>query len=137
MIEEGMLLYFAPPYLAGGLINTGKNKRIMLVVEKCEDDNTLTLVNISKVYDKPNCFTYPYNVLIRNFNPPLPLLSFAKVNNNYIVENFAELSGYIYKGGTKLNQGEFDNIIERQKNHKDQCKIETISFTRSEFLLAN
>ena len=67
------LLFFAQ------LISPAKNKkRLMLVINKNEIDNTLILVNISKVKGKPNCFTYPFNVLIRNFNPPLPISSFTK-----------------------------------------------------------
>lgn len=66
----------------------------MLVINKNYLDNTLTLINISKVEGKPNCFTYPFNVLIRNFNPPLPRLSFAKINDNYIIENFKVLENF-------------------------------------------
>ena len=79
MIEEGMFLYFVPPYFASGTKNIDYKKRLMLVVNKNNLDNTLTLINISKVDGKPNCFTYPFNVLIRKYNPPLPRLSFAKI----------------------------------------------------------
>ena len=79
----------------------------MLVININEKDNTITLINISKVAGKPNCFTYPFNVLIRNFNPPLPMLSFAKINDNYVIENFAGLERFIYKNGKKIDEGEF------------------------------
>lgn len=137
MIDEGTLLYFSPPYLAGGMINISKDKRIMLVIKKCDEDNTLTLINISKLKNKPNCMTYPYNVLIRNYNPPLPLPSFAKVNNNYVIENFSELSNYIYKNGVKIDNIEFNNIITRQNKHRSICRIETVSLTKNEFMLIN
>lgn len=137
MLEEGMLLYFAPPYLAGGVTNISKEKRIMLIIKKCDEDNTLTLINISKLRNKPNCMTYPYNVLIKNYNPPLPLPSFAKVNNNYVTEIFPELSNYIYKNGIKLDENEFDNILVRQNKHRARCKIEIVSFTKNEFMLIN
>ena len=137
MIQEGMLLYFVPPYFASGVQNVDGKKRIMLVINKNNQDNTLTLINISKVRGKPSWFTYPYNVLIRNYNPPLPLLSFAKINDNYIIENFQELSNYLYKGGMKLDQNEFNNIINRYNKYILNNKIELISFTKTDFAVTN
>ncbi len=67
MIEVGMFLYFVPPYFVSGLKNIEYKKRLMLVIDKSDQDNTITLINISKVDGKPNCFTYPFNVLIRKF----------------------------------------------------------------------
>ena len=107
MIEKGMLLYFIPPCFASGLKNIEYRRRLMLVININEKDNTITLINISKVAGKPNCFTYPFNVLIRNFNPPLPMLSFAKINDNYVIENFAGLERFIYKSGKKIDESEF------------------------------
>lgn len=34
MIEEGMFLYFIPPYFASGVKNVEYKKRLMLVIEK-------------------------------------------------------------------------------------------------------
>ena len=132
-----MLLYFVPPKFADGEVNKQKQKRLMLVMNINDDDNTLTLVNISKVEGKPNCFTYKFNVLIRNYNPPLPLLSFAKINNNYILENFDGLEQFIYKKGLKLDNIEYNNIINRYKEYIRNNKVELISFTKDELLQVN
>ena len=137
MIEVGMFLYFIPPYFASGLKNVEYKKRLMLVIDKNEQDNTVSLVNISKVDGKPNCFTYPFNVLIRKYNPPLPKLSFAKINDNYIIENFKGLEKYLYKNGYKIEQTEYTNIMNRYKKYIINNKIEQISFTKDEFLKTN
>ena len=107
MVEVGMFIYFIPPYFASGIKNKEYKKRLMLVIKKNEQDNTVTLINISKVKGKPNYFTYPFNVLIRKFNPPLPMLSFAKINDNYVVENFKGLSNFLYKNGQKIDEEEY------------------------------
>ena len=137
MVEVGTLLYFIPPYFASGQENIKRKKRLMLVIENNAQDKTFTLINVSKFEDKPNCLTYPFNCLIKNYNPPLPLLSFAKLNDNYIIEDFNELSGFLYKGGAKLDLAEFNNITLRHKNYKNNNRLEMISFTRDELLLAN
>lgn len=137
MIEEGMFLYFVPPYFASGIKNIEHKKRLMLVINKNEQDNTITLINISKVEGKPNCFTYPFNVLIRNFNPPLPRLSFAKINDNYVIENFYELNKFLYKNGQKIDDTEYQIIIGRYNKYIKNNKIELISFTQNEFLETN
>lgn len=137
MIQVGMLLYFVPPYYANGTQNISGKKRIMLVIEKNSQDNTITLINISKVNGKPAWFTYSYNVLIRNYNPPLPLLSFAKLNDNYIIEDFSELSNYLYKSGTKLDQNELNNIIRRYNKYILNNSVELITITKNDFSLTN
>jgi len=137
MIEEGMFLYFVPPYFASGMKNIEYKKRLMLVVNKNTLDNTLTLINISKVLGKPNCFTYSFNVLIRKYNPPLPRLSFAKINDNYIIENFVGLEKYLYKNGQKIEQIEYNNIMNRYNKYIVNNKVERISFTKDEFLETN
>ena len=136
-IEEGMLLYFVPPYFASGMKNIEHKKRLMLVAGVNTLDKTLNLINISKVDGKPNCFTYPFNVLIRKYNPPLPKLSFAKINDNYIIENFKGLEKYLYKNGYKIEQTEYTNIMNRYKKYIINNKIEQISFTKDEFLKTN
>ena len=137
MIEEGMLLYFIPPYFASGVKNVEYKKRLMLVINKNDQDNTITLINISKVDGKPNCFTYPFNVLIRNYNPPLPRLSFAKINDNYVIENFPGLNKFLYKNGYKIDNNEYNNIMNRYNKYIKNNKIELISFTESDFLTTN
>lgn len=132
-----MFLYFIPPYFASGIKNINYKKRLMLVIRKNNQDGTLTLINISKAAGKPNCFTYPFNVLIRKSTPPLPRLSFAKINDNYIVENFDKLEKFLYKKGQKINQAEFKNIIKRYNNYIRNNKVELITFTKSEFLSTN
>ncbi len=136
-IEIGMFLYFIPPYFANGTKNTNKIKRLMLVINKNVQDNTLTLINISKVSGKPSWFTYAFNILIRNYNPPLPVLSFAKINDNYIIENFTKLDKYLYKKGQKIDISEYKNIINRYKKYIKNNKIELISFTKEDFLKTN
>lgn len=108
MLEEGMFLCFIPPYFPGGMKNIEYKKRLMLVVNKNIFDNILTFINISKVDGKPNCFTYYFNGLIRNYNPLLPRLSFAKINDNYVIENFDGLEKYLYKNLQKLGADEFN-----------------------------
>lgn len=137
MIEEGMFLYFIPPYFASGKENIEYKKRLMLVVNKNIFDNTLTLINISKVEGKPNCFTYPFNVLIRKYNPPLPRLSFAEINDNYVIENFEGLEKYLYKNGQKIEQNEYNYIMNRYNKYIVNNKVERISFTKDEFLQTN
>ena len=137
MIEEGMFLYFIPPYFASGKENIEYKKRLMLIVNKNIFDNTLTLINISKVEGKPNCFTYPFNVLIRKYNPPLPRLSFAKINDNYVIENFEGLEKYLYKNGQKIEQNEYNYIMNRYNKYIVNNKVERISFTKDEFLQTN
>ena len=63
MIDVGMLLYFVPPYFASGEKNIKLKKRLMLVISKNIHENTITLINISKVDGKPNCLTYNLNFL--------------------------------------------------------------------------
>ena len=136
-IEVGMLLYFVPPYFASGEENSRLKRRLMLVINKNIQDNTLTLINISKVDGKPAWFTYPFNVLIRNYNPPLPRLSFAKINGNYIIENFDGLDKYLYKNGQKIDSNEFNNIVYRYNKYIKNNRIELISFTKNDFLKTN
>lgn len=135
MITVGSFLYFAPPRLSGNVINS--QKRLMLVIAIDSIDNTITLVNISKMNGKPRCLTYPYNCLITNYNPPLPLLSFAKLNCTYILENFSDLSKYIYKNGAKIDNNELNNIIQRRNNYLSLNPVEQISISEVEFKSIN
>lgn len=138
MITESMLLYFVPPSFASGKPNSERRKRLMLVIKKDDVNKTLTLINISKVSNKPNCLTYTSNCLIRKYNPPLPLLSFAKLNDNYILEDFSELDKYVYKQGEKLNKKEFVNIQTKYREYKsNNNKIELLFITKEEFLSFN
>ena len=95
------------------------------------------LINISKVDGKPAWLTYPFNVLIRNYKPPLPKLSFAKINDNYIIENFKGLDKYLYKNGQKIDSLELKNIIYRYNKYVKNNKIELTSFTKDDFLKIN
>ncbi|MEG2457477.1 MAG: hypothetical protein RSB41_01120 [Bacilli bacterium] len=129
MISIGTLLYFAPPKYASGVENIEHKKRIMVVVDINLKDNTLLLINISSVKGKARCFTYKYNYLIKNFNPPLPIESFAKLNDNYIIENNILINNYVYNNGTKLNESELINIIIEKADYAEKNKIEQIKFT--------
>ena len=135
MITVGSFLYFAPPRLSGNVINS--QKRLMLVIAIDNIDNTITLVNISKINGKPRCLTYSYNCLIANYNPPLPLLSFAKLNCTYVIENFNGLSKYLYKNGAKIDNNEFNNIIKRRNNYMSLNPVEQISISSVEFYSVN
>lgn len=137
MIEEGMFLYFVPPCFASGIKNIEHKKRLMLVINKNKKDKKLTLINISKVDGKPNCFTYHFNILIKKYNPPLPTLSFAKINDNYVIENFKGLEKYLYKNGQKLETTEYKNIIKRYNKYTKNNKVEIIKLTKEEFLETN
>lgn len=137
MIEPGMILYFAPPMFSDGVTNIDKQKRLMLVIEKNNYDNTLMLLNISKIDGKPSCLTYKYNIAIRNFNPPLPVASFVKLNSNYKIDNFPELSNYLYKNGVLLNDEELKNIKEKYNQYKFNSIVHRISITKEEFMSCN
>ena len=78
-----------------------------------------------------------YNVLIRNYNPPLSRLSFAKINDNYVIENFPRLNKFLYKNGYKIDNNEYNNIINRYNKYIKNNKIEINSFTESDFLTTN
>src|SRR5574344_1757370 len=124
MLEIGSFIYFIPPLFGSGLENKKMFKRLMRII--AINNDRLTLVNISKVLNKPNCLTYPFNILIRNYNPPLPLLSFAKVNDIYVIDYFDELKCFIYKNGDKLNKYEVDNIINKYNQYKSNNNIECV-----------
>ncbi|MCM1370720.1 MAG: hypothetical protein NC181_02365 [Clostridium sp.] len=135
MIGVGSFLYFAPPRLSGNVLNN--QKRLMLIISIDNIDNTITLVNISKMTGKPRCLTYSYNCLITKYNPPLPLLSFAKLNCTYVLENFQGLSNYLYKNGTKIDNSELKNIIQRRNNFISLNPVEQISISKAEFMTIN
>lgn len=75
--------------------------------------------------------------MIRKYNPPLPRLLFAKINDNYIVENFDGLEKYLYKNGYKISKDEYKNIINRYNKYIINNRVELISFTKDEFLETN
>ena len=54
-----------------------------------------------------------------------------------INENFTGLAKYLYKNGYKIEQTEYNNIINRYKKYIINNKVERISFTKDEFLETN
>lgn len=137
MIEVGTLLFFAPPRYASGQLNTEYKKRIMLVIEIDNNTNLMTLMNISSLKGKPRWFTYKYNYLIKKYNPPLQIASFAKLNDNYIVEYNSTLNKFIYKNGIKIDNDELSNIIKRRKDYMKSNNIEQVIFSSEEIIEFN
>ena len=131
-----MILHFTPSHYSNGVKNEELKKRFMLVLDVDDKNNTLKLVNISKVQDKPNCLTYKSSVLIKN-HQPLPLLSFAKLDDNYIVENFDGIEKFLYDNGTKLDEQEFKNIVNKHDDYLFDNRFNLITMTKDEFLKTN
>lgn len=132
MLEVGMILKFIPPYYADGKHNDERKSRFMLIVSVNDEEGILVLVNISKVHGKPDCLTYDYNKLIKKYNPPLPLMSFAKMNGRYLVENYNGIDKYLYENGTKINVDELSAILDEYNNPNTNYCINQITITKAE-----
>lgn len=135
MIEEGQFLNFVPPRLDGNAIS---EKRRYMIVAKNENNNTIEMINISKISGKNSMnLIKDYNVILNNCYP-LKLPSFAKTNTVYRVNYFEELENYICFNGRKLNDKDFSNILyERQKYVRKTNKDNVINFSKEEFLQFN
>lgn len=109
-----------------------------MIVAKNDSNNTIEMINISKISGKNSMnLIKDYNVLLNDYKP-LKLPSFAKTNTVYKIEYFEELENYICFNGRKLNDKDFSNIlIERQKYVRKTNKNNIISFSKEEFLQIN
>lgn len=132
MLEVGMILKFIPPYYADGKHNDERTKRFMLIISINYEEGILVLINISKVDGKPDCLTYDYNKLIKKYNPPLPLMSFAKLNGRYLVENYDGIERFLYKNGEKIDENELRKILEEYENPSSNYCINQITITKAE-----
>lgn len=135
MIEERQFLNFIPPRLDGD--NFGDKRRYM-VVAKNDCNKSIQMINISKISGKDSKnLVKDYNVLLEDYSP-LKLPSFAKANTLYTIEYFPELENHISFGGQKINQQDFNNILEERKKYINKTKNENIiNFTKEEFLNKN
>ena len=115
MITKGQILYFTPPKFADGTSNA--NKRLMLIIDVDNDLNTVSLLNITKLFGKARQINWRYNKLIKNFYPPLPVPSFVKLDSIYIVENFSKLKRALYSSGDMINNNDFKSIIKARKEY--------------------
>ena len=135
MIQERQFLNFIPPKLDGD--NT-QNKRRYMIVAKNDSNNTIDMINISKISDRNiRNLIKDYNVILKDYKP-LKLPSFAKTNTIYRIKYFDELNNFISFGGEKLNKNDFSNIlIERDNEIRKNKKEKVIFFTKEEFLNKN
>ena len=134
-ISEGQLLRFIPPKLDGGDIGT--KHRYMLVTKNDSINNIIEMINVSSIKGKEHKLIYNSNIQINNYYP-LPVPTFAKLDTVYKLENFEELSRFIYFDGEKINKEEFERIFDEK--YKYTCKYNknnTINFTKKEFLNIN
>ena len=70
--------------------------RYMLLVEVSSDNSLFTFVNISSIRGKAYQLQYEHNYEILNY-APLPEPSFAKLDSEYIIENFSGLMPYFLR----------------------------------------
>lgn len=134
MLEEGMILYFAPYKYSNGTLNYERKKRLMLVISITE--SFIRAINITKYEGKEIKMAYKSNMLIRNGIPPLKVLSIAKLDDTYLIENFVEIEKYIYNNGIKLNEQEYKKIKERMhKNTINKIYTENMIYISKEKIL--
>lgn len=134
MLEEGMILYFAPYKYSNGSLNYESKKRLMLIVGI--NKNYIKAINITKYEGKENKLVFKSNVLIRNGIPPLKVLSIAKLNDTYIIENFIGIEKYLYNNGEKLNKDEYNKIKEKiYKNTLNNTYKEEMIYISKENIL--
>ena len=134
MLEEGMILYFAPYKYSNGTFNSERKKRLMLVVSIKE--SFIRAINITKYEGKEIKMAYKSNMLIRNGIPPLKVLSIAKLDDTYLIENFVGIEKYIYNNGIKLNEQEYEKIKERMhKNTINKIYTENMIYISKEKIL--
>lgn len=133
MIEERQILNFIPPRLDG--IEENDNRRYMVVSNNNKD--IIQMINISKVQGKEHKMFALGNKRLKDFTP-FKLPSFAKTDTLYTIEYFPELENYISFGGQKINEQDFNNILEERKKYINKTKNEKIiSFTKEDFLNKN
>ena len=136
MIEIGQILYFVPPYFADGQMNN--TKRIMLVVEVDTKDNVLTLVNLSKIYDKnPRIFLFTHNLRLKH-NTPFSVATFAKLDGAYKVELFNGIDKYLYGVKPhKLNSTDIQLIINERTKQLQSGNVREVFIDKHDFMKSN
>lgn len=130
MIEVGQFLNFLPPILDGNAISD--KRRYMLIIEIEKQNNIIKMLNVSSIKNRKANLWYDYNLEIENYYP-LPKPSFAKLNVIYTLEYFEGLEQFISKDGKKLDNKEFDRIINEKQKIEKKYRIRKIKFTEKEF----
>lgn len=135
MIAERQFLNFFPPKLDGDMT---EDKRRYMIVSKNISNDTIEMINISKIYGKnTRNLLKDYNVMLDNHSP-LKLPSFAKVNVLYTIKYFPELDNFISFNGQKLNENDFNNILSKREEYIESTGInKVIHFEKEEFLNKN
>lgn len=134
-IEEGHLLKFIPPILAGNF--PGDKKRYMLVVNYDDETNTLKMINVSSLKGKEHKLLYDSNIEIKNYFP-LPVPTFAKLDTIYTIDNFDDLQNFVSFNGSKLNDDELSNIkLQRYNYIKGSNNTNVINYSEQEFKKSN
>lgn len=134
MIEIGQFLNFLPPILDGNSISD--KRRYMLVIEIEKENNIIKMLNVSSIKNKKANLWYDYNIEIENYYP-LPKPSFVKLNTIYSIEYFEGLEQFISKDGKKLDNKEFERIINEKQKIEKKYKPRRIKFTEKEFKKCN
>ena len=130
MIEVGQFLNFLPPILDGNIISD--KRRYMLIIEIEKQNNIIKMLNVSSIKNRKANLWYDYNLEIENYYP-LPKPSFAKLNAVYSLDYFEGLEQFIAKDGRKLDDKEFDRIINEKQKIEKKYRIRRIKFTEKEF----
>lgn len=130
MIEVGQFLNFIPPLLDGNCIS--EKRRYMLVIEIDKENNIIKMLNVSSIKNRKANLWYDYNIEIENYYP-LPKPSFVKLNAKYLIEYFAGLENFISKDGKKLDNKEYEKIINEINRKTKTYKTRKIKFTEKEF----
>lgn len=118
-LEIGQVLNFIPPKLDGE-DNIEHNRRYMLVINNIEN-NTVKLLNVSKLLGKENRMVYDSNLPMKNYFPFVQP-SFVKLKTTYEIENFDELENYISYNGKKVTQQQLNIIFQKKQEYDEKHK---------------
>ena len=135
-LEIGQVLNFIPPELDGE-DNKEHYRRYMLVIYNNIKNNTIKLLNISKLSGKENKMIYDSNLPMQNYFPFVQP-SFVKLKTIYEIENFEELTDYISYNGEKVTEQQLNIIF--QKKHEYDAKhknFNSIKIEKETFLEIN
>ena len=137
MILPQQVLFLSVPYYAddAGTKQIFKNvaatkERPFLVI--WSDDEIVLSVNITSEKFENSRQIFDKNLyLIGKYNPPLSKPSLAILNCIYVFDYFKELDKKLMKDGAKLNESEFQNILDRIE------QVTAIPFTKEELFKCN
>ena len=118
-LEIGQVLNFIPPKLDGE-DNIEHNRRYMLVINNIEN-NTVKLLNVSKLLGKETRMVYDSNLPMKNYFPFVQP-SFVKLKTTYEIENFDELENYISYNGKKVTQQQLNIIFQKKQEYDEKYK---------------